>query len=536
MTAPESDCPHSPDPPAEPASAAAGVIVHRFAPGLAAGAAAATVPHGVRMLAERRAASRPAPDRVCWCRISYRQHFRPPAALREIRHADGTRTHELTVDLGQVVSPADLQRCFAESLDGPRRAPGVDIGRFGPVGASPIWEFNAAFWNHMPGYMAAVGRGVRESIGGSPDDGQARTREHARRFGTLLAAAADTAGGARPARPLAYLDVGAADTGYAETLIRHLAATCHTPMHYLVADRAAGALRRARTRLGPGRGPVSVRYLTLDLAQPARALAEYRGRLLTVHLTNLLDNLPGEELVQVDGRHYLLHTCLYLPAAALEQLARQHRLDPGQLAADLSNLADTGVDSFLAHYRDRFAVRDGAAGEHAWFLFWQDLFGNPDDRGTGGTGLKLRERLVEVPDAAGIVPWPAPAGTLPPEVLAPGPDRRIPLSDRAIGACLRLIGLLHPRGVLEITDVMLRDQRGAAPYAAFHGPAKFDGSVVNWFNGGLLMQLARRAFPDCRATWRSPAGPGRAHMTTLEVDRGGPGPPPPAARLATVRR
>ncbi len=332
------------------------------------------VTHGVRMLAERSAASRSVPDRVCWCRISYRQHFRPPAALREIRHADGTRTHELTVDLGQVVSPQDLQRCFAEALDGPQRAPGVDIGRFGPVGASPIWEFNAAFWNHMPGYMAAVGRGVRESIGGSPDDGQARTREHARRFGTLLAAAAaaaagaDTASGARPARPLAYLDVGAADTGYAETLIRHLAATCHTPMHYVVADRAAGALRRARARLGPGRGPVSVRYLALDLAQPARALEEYRGRLLTVHLTNLLDNLPGEELVQVDGRHYLLHTCLYLPAAALEQLARQHRLDPGQLAADLSNLADTGVDPFLAHYRDRLPGRAGGGAGAAPFL------------------------------------------------------------------------------------------------------------------------------------------------------------------------
>ena len=504
-----------PDPPA--GSPAADGIVHRFAPDLAEGESAPMVARGLRMLAERQSAKRPVPDRVCWSRISYRQHFRPAVALREIRHADGARARELTVDLGQSASPADLASRVAEVLDGPLQAPGIDIGGYRRAGESPIWGFNAAFWHHMPAYMAAVGRNAHDSIGGSPDSDPARTAEHARRFCARVHRARGS-GNAVGRLPPAYLDVGAADTGYAETMIRHLARL--GAVDYLVADRSPGALRRARTRLGQRRGSVSIHYVAFDAARPGHTLEAYRGRILGAHLTNLLDNLPGDELVQIGGRHYLLHTCLYLPAAALDWLAARHRLNPGRLATGLRGLAGSAtpdVGRFLETCRDRFAGHGGADGERGWYLFWQDLFGNPATR---GSGLRLRERLVEVAEPAGVATWPAPAGALPPEVVAPGADRRIPLSDRAIGACLRLIGLLHPHGVLEITDIMIRDRGGAAPYESYHGPAKFDGSVVNWFNGGLFRLVARRAYPECSFTWRSLAAP-RSHMTCLEVHRGG---------------
>ena len=496
---------------------AADGIVHRFAPDLATRESAPMVARGMRTLAERRAARRPVPERVCWSRISYRQHFRPAVALREIRDADGTRTRELTVDLGQTASPADLARHVTEALDGPLQAPGIDIGGYRRAGESPIWDFNAAFWHHMPAYMAAVGRNVHDAIGGSPDSDPVRTTEHARRFCARVRRARAREGAVRTA-PLAYLDVGAADTGYAETMIRHVARL--EAVDYLVADRSAGALRRARTRLGRRRGAVSVHYVAFDLAQPAPALEAYRGRILGAHLTNLLDNLPGDELVQIGGRHYLLHTCPYLPAAALEWLAARHRLNPDRLATDLRALAGTATDAgsrFVEHFRDRFGAHDGTSGERGWYLFWQDLFGNPEAR---GSGLRQRERLVEVADPDSVAPWQAPAAALPPPVVAPGPDRRIPLSDRAIGACLQLIGLLHPHGVLEMTDIMIRDRGGAAPYASYHGPAKYDGSVVNWFNGGLFRLVARRAYPECSFTWRS-LGAAKSHMTCLEVHRGG---------------
>ena len=499
-------------------------VVSRFAPDLLAGDTAPLAVHGLRLLAQRAAGGLWVPDRVCWSRVGYRQHFRPPAALREIRRASGRRSWELCVDLGQTASPANLERRIAAALDGPFPAPGIEIGSYVAAGGSPMWQFNAAFWRHLSGYMAAVGRQFRDSIGGSPDSDAARTREHARRF----CAEARVAGSMRrAARPLAYLDIGVADAGYAETMIRHLAAGRPGAVDYLVADSSTGALRRARERLGDRRGSVRVRYLRLDLRQPLPALEPYRGRLLVAHLTNMLDNLPGDELALVGGRRYLLHTCLYLPEAAHRRLAATHRLDPEQLAADLRT-SGGGVEALLAVYRNRFEARHGADGERRWHLFWQDLFGNPADR---HAGLRLRERLVEIPKATGAASgsaaFPGSARlaatrTTLAELLAPrGADAWIYLSDRAAGACLQLLDLLHPRGVLEITDIMIRDRSGTAPYAAYLGPAKYDGSVVTWFNGGLFMRLARRAFPGCRATWRSLAGAGKAHMTCLEVRHGG---------------
>ena len=93
------------------------------------------------------------------------------------------------------------------------------------------------------------------------------------------------------------------------------------------------------------------------------------------------------------------------------------------------------------------------------------------------------------------------------------------MSERAIRGCLQLLALLHPSGVLEITDILLRDL--ASHYATYRGPAKFDGSVVEWFNGALFQEFARRAYPDCRFRSEPLTAAGKPHMTRLEVCRGG---------------
>lgn len=467
---------------------------------------------GLEQLARRAAAARLLPARVCWSRIHYRQHFRPAAALRELRRADGRRAHELTVDLGQTASPARLEYELQRALDGPRRAPGAAIGPFGGASRSPAWLFNAAFWRHLPRFMQALGGDFRDSIAGSPDTNRALTEDAARRFIARLRAASAGRGA-----PLAYLDVGAAGTEHAAAMIGYLAAADAGPVEYLLGDISPAALVRARQRLGERRAQVTVRYLRLDLQRPYAPLAGYRGRILTAHLTNVLDNLPGEQVAQADGRRYLLRTQLYLPAAALRQLAAAYGLEAERLAADLTAIPATGVDRFLENYRPLLA-----GGEHRLMRFWHDLYGNPAAR---RTGLKLRERLVEIPDLARFAPWPPDApglehlphpGAVIQEVLErAGSDVWLHLSERAIHGCLQLLALLHPAGVLEITDILLRE--AAAHYASYRGPAKYDGSVVEWFNGALFQAFARRAFPGCRCRSEPLAAAGKPHMTRLEV-------------------
>ena len=473
---------------------------------------------GLKHLAGRVGARRPLPVRACWSRVRYRQHFRPAAALRELRHADGRREQELTVDLGQIASAEELERELCQVLDGPLRAPGVDIGPFVPSSGSPIWLFNAAFWRCLPRFMQAVGRDFRDSIAGSPDTDRKLTGEDARRCIARLRAARRR--GRRDS--LAYLDVGAAGTEHAAAVVGHLAAVRLGPVEYLLGDISTTALQRARQRLGVRRGQVTMRYVRLDLQQPCAALARYRGRILTAHLTNVLDNLPGEQLAQVDGRHYLLHTQLYLPAAELQRLATAYGLEPERLARDLGTVAANGLDPFLDAYRE---ARPNPADDRRLMLLWQDLYGNPSDR---RTGLRLRERLVEIPDLGGFAPWPAtdPAtervprpGALLQEVLAEhGSYSWLHTSEGAIYGCLQLLALLHPAGALEITDILLREP--VSHYAAYRGPAKFDGSVVEWFNGALFREFVRRAYPDCRFRSTPLAAAGKPHMTRLEVCRG----------------
>ena len=482
---------------------------------------------GLRHLAGRAGTGRALPVRTCWSRIRYRQHFRPAAALRELRHADGRREYELTVDLGQIASPADLEYELQQVLDGPLRAAGIDIGPFVQSSRSPMWFFNAAFWRHLPRFMQAVGRDFRDSIAGSPDTDWKLTEEAARRCIARLRAARQR--GQRG--PLAYLDVGAAGTEHAAAMVGYLAAARVGPVEFLLGDISPTALRRARQRLGTRREQVTLHYVRLDLQQPYAPLARYRGRILTAHLTNVLDNLPGEQLAQVHGRHYLLHTQLYLPAVALRRLATAYGVDPERLARDLGAVATTGVDRLLdACHRllagaDRSA-RIGDAAEQRLMSLWQDLYGNPADC---RTGLRLRERLVEIPDLAGFLPrlpsapglehLPRPGALLKEALSKHSSYSWLHMSERAIRGCLQLLALLHPSGVLEITDILLRDL--ASHYATYRGPAKFDGSVVEWFNGALFQEFARRAYPDCRFRSEPLTAAGKPHMTRLEVCRGG---------------
>ena len=82
---------------------------------------------------------------------------------------------------------------------------------------------------------------------------------------------------------------------------------------------------------------------------------------------------------------------------------------------------------------------------------------------------------------------------------------------RRLSSLIETLPLLHPYGLLQCHDLFVTD---SAQYpTGFHGPGKYDGSVVNWVNGPLLQLVASRRGFDVQFTpFRQRPG---SNITTL---------------------
>jgi hypothetical protein len=69
-------------------------------------------------------------------------------------------------------------------------------------------------------------------------------------------------------------------------------------------------------------------------------------------------------------------------------------------------------------------------------------------------------------------------------------DVRVHVSNGAATSFADTLQLLHPDGFIFCHDIFTTD---LSQYMnSFRGPGKYDGSVVNWVNGALLVALGRR--------------------------------------------
>ncbi len=56
-------------------------------------------------------------------------------------------------------------------------------------------------------------------------------------------------------------------------------------------------------------------FVVLDALNPLNNLAFLRHKILHIHLTNVYDNLPDEEIARRDGRLYAVQVRAYIPSA-----------------------------------------------------------------------------------------------------------------------------------------------------------------------------------------------------------------------------
>jgi hypothetical protein len=459
------------------------VIVHinHLQPGQAA-KAGEVVALLLNLVEQGRIDARLLPDlRVHLDWIQYRSNFREAVTVRRAaaRTGEALALGEVAVDLRRV-EPARLAAELDRALrlmdpEAASERGGVWLDDWGPVRESIIWRFNDLFWQRVSDWEAAAGRGFEAALPSGQSDANhpQAVADAVAEFWTLLREL-DKRGGL-PAEIFA-LELGVGSGARAGLWLDRFRAldeertTGYYPrLRFLLGDYSMPTLDRALAAVAGHRDIVSV--VPMDALNPLKTLAFLRYKVLYIHLTNVYDNLPYDELVRRDGRLYLVETRAWLPPEAVERLAVSFGIGPDELARSADRLLELGPAM----------LGDRVQGVAFWRALWE--------------ALRLDERLVELGDLAQA---PLPHGLdlhHLEELLEAAPDDvRFQLSRGAAESFVNTLPLLHPRGYLQVQDIfattMQEYRRG------FRGPGKLDGSVVTWVNGALLRAVGARAGYD----------------------------------------
>lgn len=418
--------------------------------------------------------------------IQYRANFRDPVVARRATDAAGQSLAlaEIAIDLRQA-DPATLAAALGDVLGAMRRTPGVVETRdaadrvyldaFVPMRDSIIWRFNRLFWQRVGDWEAATGRGFEQALpSGQSDANHAdAVADAVADFWTLLRDVDKR--GQLPA-DLFVLEIGVGSgTRAARWLDRFKAldeerGTGYYPrLRFLLGDYSMPTLDRAMAAVAPHREQVNV--IGMDALDPLRTLSFLRYKILSIHLTNVYDNLVHDEIVRRDGRLHVVEARAYLHAAEAARIAASASISVDEMPRMVERLLESGPDLFS----------DRARG----VAFWRDVW----------TALKLDERLVALTDVAELPLPPGLDQSHLEDLLAEAPDDvRFHLSRGAAESFVNTVPLLHPRGYLHVQDIFVTTMREYRH--GFRGPGKLDGAVVTWVNGALLKAVGARAGYD----------------------------------------
>jgi hypothetical protein len=414
--------------------------------------------------------------------IHYKHNFRDSVTVRRATNSDGRplALAEIAIDLRQA-APALMARELAGALQAfdpeVESAPdaGVHLEDFTPLRQSIVWRFNRLFWEWLEVWEASAGHRFEvtaPSVQSDANHPQA-VADSVADFWTLLR---DLDARGQLPTDIFALEIGSGSGARAAAWLdrfKTLDGTCGTGyyarLRFMLSDRSEATLERALTAVGAHAPIVSV--LPMDALNPFKALSFLRFKIMYVHLTNVYDNLPFDELVRRDGRLYLVESRAYLSGAEADRLLAEFGVTRAQLPAMAKDLVERGPE----------VVAPGDRG----IAFWRCLWG----------ALRLEERLRALDDIdEGHVP-PGLSRSHLDDLLAEAPeDVRFHISRGAAESFANTLPLLHPRGYLQAQDIFVVSMDEWRQ--GFKGPGKLDGSVVTWVNGALLRAVGARAGYD----------------------------------------
>jgi hypothetical protein len=417
--------------------------------------------------------------------IQYKQNFRE--AVTAIPCAEeksgGPPFFEVHIDLRQA-GPGALRAAMLQALapanPGFGRHPATNLDclaleDFQPFRTSIAWRFNRLYWQRLAEWEKATGRGYEEALPGGKSDANhpQAVADGVADFWTL---ARDLEVKNQLPAELFVLEIGVGMGTRAglwldrfHKLDQERGTNYYPRVRFLLGDYSPATLERSKAAVRGHMDQCS--FVVLDALNPMQTLSFLRHKILHIHLTNVYDNLPDEEIARRDGRLYLVEVRAYLPTAEAERIAKEFELPARELPRSIERLLEAGPE----HFADR------ARG----VAFWQQVW----------AAMRLEERLVcadEVPPEA--LPGELDLNRLE-EVLPEAPsDLRFHVNSGALESFRNTLPLLSTRGYLQVQDIFVT--HWSEYQLGFHGPGKLDGSIVNWVNGALLRETAERAGYD----------------------------------------
>lgn len=413
--------------------------------------------------------------------IQYRSSFREPVMVVPCGNSRDERAtlfdlHVNTRQAGQESLKADILRAIQRStVTGAADSDRVALEDFCSFRSSIAWEFNRLYWHRLADWEKATGRGYEQALPGGKSDANhpVAIADGVADFWTLLK---DLEKHNQLPPEIFVLEIGVGLGVRAalwldrfQALNQQRGTNYYSRLKFLLGDYSLATLERSRPALQKHLDICS--FVVLDALNPIRTLSFLRHKILHIHLTNVYDNLPDEELTRRDGRLYLVQVRGYLPLADVQRFSKDFSVPAADLRRTVSRLLEIGPDFFPSR-------EQGVA-------FWQEVW----------KAIRLEERLVSLDELpAGILPDGLDAARLE-EILQDAPsDIRFHLSSGAIESFRNTLPLLRPRGYLQVQDIFVTNMNDYR--MGFYGPGKLDGSIVNWVNGVLLREVAERAGYD----------------------------------------
>ena len=413
--------------------------------------------------------------------VQYKTNFREAVTVRRAtKGEDLCPWIEVGVDLRQVRQDT-LKEEFIQALneaaaDATSRKR-VYLEPFTPMRCSIIWTFNNLFWHHLPLWEKASGRGFEKALPSGQSDANhpLAIADSVADFWTLLK---DLENQKQLPAEIFVLEIGVGTGKRAAVwlnrfrdLDRERGTQYYPRIRFLLSDYSVTTLDAAQQTVKDHRELAS--FLAVDALDPFKSLSFLRYKVLYIHLTNVYDNLPTDELVTRDGRLYFVEVRSYLPAAEASRISEAFGVPPAEFIRTVVRLLEAGPQ--------HLSLSDLQQGVGFWRAVWD--------------AVQLEERFVSI---EGVSEAPLPPGIRPSQletfIASAGTNQRFHVSSGAVESFVNTVPLLHPRGFLQVQDIFVTD---LADYSRmFRGPGKMDGSVVNWVNGALLAEVGEQAGYD----------------------------------------